>query len=707
MITRIFLLAAILLSSITVTLSNGILIVDASKGNYFTLISSDYTVRVENQAAIIVATNLFVNTDSVIRSPKFAFPMPQEASSIRLRWYRQGIWKDAVIKSTPQDSTLPGVTDTTGIDPNLSSYLGKTPLFFNMEEPIAKGDSITVELSYVQLLKYELYQVRFKAPNNYNLIQNLPPELQTFHLTIKSGRIIEEIQCNSHPDAQIEFDQHQSKVLCRYENLPADKDYEVVYRLKSDDFGLFGFSTYSNIAPDMKDRGFFLFIVEPDASDNTQTLDKLITLVIDRSGSMSGEKIEQAKDAAKFIMERINLTDKFNIVSFDNTIETFCSYLLDFNLNNKTDALKFIDNLTARGSTDIDNALLTAIKQYDGYDDSKDKIIIFLTDGMPTSGVTNTDKILENIRTANANSNVKLHCFGIGEGFNKQFLSLLADQNNGVCDFIDNNQLADALSNFYLKVKNPVLLHPAITFSPDIASEVYPKKLQSLYKGQQLLVSGRYNTPVDKLNITLIGKSDNTEKSFDYNMDLADLEIVENGFLPKIWAKMKIEQLVIDYYSNLNDTSKSNAIKKEIIDLSMTFEVISIFTSYSNYNTNNNTGGKGSLDSGYTHSYVTFDVSLNKNESQGRLFGCPNPFSSRVVFKFYNPDKYYGLVPFKIFDLQGNLVGVIYLNINGPGNYEAIWDGIGSDGSLVMSGSYICFAEFNNRLIIFEAQKLN
>src|SRR5258706_11247468 len=143
---------------------------------------------------------------------------------------------------------------------------------------------------------------------------------------------------------------------------------------------------------------------------------------------MTGTKIEQAKDAATFIVNHLNFGDHFNIIDFSTSIKTLFPGLMPYTLDSKAQALQYIDQINAGGSTNISGALTTTIHQFLSLDTSKANIIIFLTDGMATAGITNTEGILDAVSQAVdvAETNIFLFTFGIGHDVNKKLLTLLA-----------------------------------------------------------------------------------------------------------------------------------------------------------------------------------------------------------------------------------------------------------------------------------------
>ncbi len=562
---------------------NGVGIVDGVNGVYLQLESTQIDINVENQVAVVTTTQTLRNnleSDAII---KYGFPLPENASALNLSWSIGGVEQNASIEPTPQDTTIPGTGDGETEDPNLITFLGETPLFFDIEQPIKPGSTIVVTLEYAELLSSEFGKVDFHYPNDYQLIQENVLNIQEIKFNLSSPRTIESVELlSSHPvDSQTNNGNLASIKSVLFETI-ANENYDIRYSLNLDELGLFGLSTLipNESLPD-EHGGFFLFVAEPDPSDTTDVISKVFTLIIDRSGSMSGDKIVQAKNAAAFIVNNLNEGDKFNIVDFASDVSSFRPSHVNFTTETQNDALDHIAAIEADGSTNISGAFDVAIPQFAAANETTANIIIFLTDGDATTGITDTQLLvphISDIATA-TETNILLFTFGIGESVNEQLLTLLASQNNGLAEFLGDDELEKRITKFFLLINNPVLLDTEILFSLPGISEIYPEPLPNLFIGQQMIVSGRYLEPGD-VEIALSGTAFGNPVEFLFPLELADSLVESNQFLPKIWAKQKIDSLLIKFNSLDPNLSDAEIIKQEIIDLSIAFGVVSPFTSF-------------------------------------------------------------------------------------------------------------------------------
>lgn len=660
--------------------SNGLCIVNVSTGSHLELVSTHTSVVVNDQVATVTTVQTFRNNLGASHLVKFGFPLSSTASATSLRWKYAGNWYSANFSPMPQDTTLPGGGGNEVIEANIRNYLGDNPLYFDLLQSIAADSLLTVELTYVDLLPYAFNRVSFEFPGNYSAFQSDPLESQVMVFELNSQRTIDQLGSESHPNASVDLQPYHSVLNIQLFNQPANKDISIYYQLNANELGLFGFSTFlpdSSATCDDAGHGFFAFIVEPDPSDNTETIDKVFTLIIDRSGSMAGNKIIQARNAATFIVNNLNVGDYFNIVAFDATVISFRPDHVPFTVENQQAALQFIAGLTANSSTNISGAFTTAISQFQGSSTQQANIIIFFTDGEATAGITNTPDLLNhvhNLINSNSVEGLSVFTFGIGSYVNTVLLNELAVQNNGFAQFLGNEELEAVISHFYLTVRNPVLLQTSMSFDPDIIVETYPAQLPNLYKGQQLIVVGRYSNP-GTVNINFSGQAFGQPVSYDYSFDLADTSVANMQFLPRLWSKKKIESLYTQYLSTQSGSPAAMAIEEEIVGLSLCYGVISPFTSFED-----NTGGGGST--GVNEFDSTPEAAVQS------LLVTPNPFRTETWLRLPEGSSLKGTVWMAIYDIHGRLVRMEELLAGDIGMTEWLWDGKDSQDRGLLPGVY-------------------
>ena len=240
------------------------------------------------------------------------------------------------------------------------------------------------------------------------------------------------------------------------------------------------------------------------------------------------------------------------------------------------------------------------------------------------------------------------------------------------------------ITDFYLQIRNPVLLNSKISYADSTTiEEVFPDPLPNLYKGSQMIVSGRYTQP-STISISLKGEAFGTPVEYQYQLSLSDSEATQYRFLPKVWAKEKIEHLLIEFYSLSYGDPAADTIKNQIVKLSKDYGVITPFTSF--------TGGDA--------------TSVNENENSKKeiinpkdfkiVGNYPNPFNPSTTIRFYSPVDLHSFVYIKIYNSLGQLIRILYLNVNNKGFYEIRWDGLTENGVAASSGTYIYTIDFGN-----------
>ena len=693
------LIGAVLMATDTrLTHAQGVGVLDATSESYLLLDENRIDVQVEDQVAIVTTTQVFRNTEPDSTLFTYAFPLAEDASPTSIRWQINDIWYRGAIEPVPQDTTLPGEGGGNGGGRvPLDDYLGETPLLFEIEQYLGPDSLVTVELQYVQLLPYEFGNVDFVFPNVYTAIQSGPVAEQELTFNITSQRSVLDLAMLSHSGGVVENNGNTASLSYDASELPLTTDYRIQYALSQEELGLFGFSTWfpDSLVVDEAGQGFFTFVAEPDAGENTDVINKVFTLIIDRSGSMLGTKIEQARDAANFIVNNLNEGDLFNIVDFSSGVTSFRNEHVLFTPENRDAALNYIDLISASGSTNISEALTTAISQFTQVTiENTANLIIFFTDGQANRGVSDTQGILELVaeEVNITETQPVIYTFGIGSDVDTQLLTRLARNNSGLVEFLGNDELESRITDFYLRIRNPVLLNTTIAFDRTGIVELFPAPLPSLYKGQQMIVSGRYDTP-GPLNITLSGSAFGQPISFNYSLDLASEAVTQYQFLPKIWAKQKIDQLLVAYYSLKPASSEAKALRDEVIELGVNYGIVTPFTSFQ--------GGEEEDDGVSTSVEEEWIVETPEHTRANVevLGNYPNPFRNVTRIQLNIQRIEAPTVKVRIYDSLGRLVRTLEVPISGPGQLDFEWDGLTDAGIPVSSGSYIAIIEYGDTLL--------
>ena len=235
-------------------------------------------------------------------------------------------------------------------------------------------------------------------------------------------------------------------------------------------------------------------------------------------------------------------------------------------------AFAFIKGIEGRGGTNINEALLTALAEKP--DPNRPRIIVFLTDGQPTAGVTNAARILENVGKANNNQS-RIFVFGVGYDINDHLLDKMAADNGGTRNYVTPNEdIEVAVSSLFRKMNEPVLVDVGINFGQIVTKELTPKNLPDLFREEQLTILGRYEGHGD-IVLKLRGIIGSERHEFSKNVHFSELE-PDNDFLPHLWAQRRVAELVDE--AALNGGNEESY--REIERLSEEYGILTPYTSF-------------------------------------------------------------------------------------------------------------------------------
>jgi Ca-activated chloride channel family protein len=206
------------------------------------------------------------------------------------------------------------------------------------------------------------------------------------------------------------------------------------------------------------------------------------------------------------------------------------------------------------------------------------RILVFMTDGLPTVGETNVGRIIDNVRAARS-PGVRLFTFGVGYDVNTALLDKLASENGGVADYVEPKEdLEIKVSNFFAKINSPVLTDLKLDMAGVETDLVYPRTLPDVFRGSQVTLIGRYRNPIDMdyVRLTLSGKAGQSPKTFFYNNLRFPLRNEQNDFLPRLWATRRVGWLMEQVRTN----GEQQELRDEIVDLGTRYGIVTPYTSY-------------------------------------------------------------------------------------------------------------------------------
>ncbi len=550
--------------------------------------SIELNTKIEGQVATTHLEQVFRNDTPYTLEGTYFFPIPETASIVEFAIWENGKKLVGEVRSREEARRIYDEIVRRQRDPGLLEYAGKD-LFQASIFPIPPNSDKKLEMTYTQVLKAESGTVAYRYPlgTGRNLRQNNNPQIENVAMRngennqkfgTVSGRIEivgkEALRNIYSPSHSIDVKNKGEKAASvSFETSNNDNDFQLFYGLSNNDFGM-SLLTYREAGKD----GYFLLQLSPKENIAEKDLvNKDIVFTLDTSGSMNDEgKMEKARSALLFGIRNLRDGDRFNVVSFAGEEHLMETRPISADASGKKRGEEFVKNLTPTGGTNINDALKASLRQFDSND--RPKMLVFMTDGLPTVGESDVEKIVKNAKEIKVDG-LRLFTFGVGYDVNTRLLDKLAAENSGAADYVEPKEdLEVKVSNFFTKVNSPVLTDLNLDFGGVNTDLLYPRELTDIFKGTQLTLIGRYKNAADIENVVLKlkGKAGRETRTFEYkNLDFP-FRAEANNFLPRLWATRRVGWLVEQIRSN----GENKELRDEIVDLGTRYGIVTPYTSY-------------------------------------------------------------------------------------------------------------------------------
>lgn len=475
---------------------------------------------------------------------------------------------------------------------------GKTASLLDQERPniftqavanILPGETITIEISYVETLKYEDGQYEFVFPmvvapryspvtmKAEEVAKVSPPVLPTrgghdisVEVNLDAGVPVEAIRSSSHDVETINLSSNSAKITLKDEKTIPNKDFVLRYDVT-------GKRIEDALLTHRDARGgFFTLILQPpDKFAQDDITPKEIVFVLDTSGSMSGRPIEKAKEAMKLSLDGLYPNDTFNLITFAGDTAVLFDKPVYATQANLEKAQAFLDSRSGGGGTEMMKAIKAALDPSDSQEHLR--IVCFMTDGV----VGNDNEIIAEIQK---HPKARVFSFGIGDSVNRFLLDKMAVEGNGEFEYVGlEDDGSKAAKKFYERVRTPLLTDLSLEWNGLPVADIYPQKLTDLFSAKPVILHGRY-TKAASGTIRLKGKVAGQEYSRDIAVNLPETE-GENDVLATLWARTQLDDLVSEArkYDNADDPKQIVLQKKAInaiTQIALEYSLMSQFTSF-------------------------------------------------------------------------------------------------------------------------------
>jgi Ca-activated chloride channel family protein len=294
-----------------------------------------------------------------------------------------------------------------------------------------------------------------------------------------------------------------------------------------------------------------------------------VVIVLDRSGSMEGEKMAQAINAAEYVLDNLGSDDRFAVVDFSRYVRWFEDELRP--ASEAAAGIDYVRDLAAGGNTNISGALERGMEYLDG---DRPGTVIFLTDGLATVGIEEADGILEVAERA-APDRTQLFAFGVGYDVDTVLLDALASEFTGSSHYVTPDQRIDTeVARLWEQVSTPVLSEVEIVIDGVETWDLAPAAIPGIFAGNQTLLSGRYDGE-GEASVTVTGNSADGSQTFVYDVVFPERD-EDDPTVAHMWAQRRVADLLTE----LRIEGVRDSLVEEIVEVANQFGIVTPYTAY-------------------------------------------------------------------------------------------------------------------------------
>lgn len=473
--------------------------------------------------------------------------MPVPDGAVVKHFELEGLGEQGIARVLPRDEARRIYDEIVrrSLDPGLLEFAGYN-LVRSSVFPVPAGGEQKVRLVYEQVLPFDSGRIDYVLPRSESL--ETTGVAWSFALELKSSRHITAVYSPSHDLVTERINDSHVKVKVPESSAANDVGaLRVSYLLAAQDGVAASLIAYPDPSVGDGQGGYFLMLVGVPPADDREPVKREVTIVIDRSGSMRGEKMEQARESARQIVEALDEGEAFNIIDYSNDVAMFSERPVRKNAETIAAARRYIAGLTATGGTNIHDALLEALRQ--PVTEGTLPMVLFLTDGLPTIGVRSEVEIREAAKQANVH-NRRIFTFGVGVDVNAPLLNSIARSSRATSTFVlPDEDVEVKVGQVFRRLSGPVLASPELTVLNDAGGRdtravrsVLPAEIPDVFEGDQVVLLGQY-TADRPLRFKLIGEYFGRKRSFEFTFGV-DKATTKNSFVPRLWASRQIGVLL-------------------------------------------------------------------------------------------------------------------------------------------------------------------
>uniref|UniRef100_A0A8D0GEZ1 Inter-alpha-trypsin inhibitor heavy chain 4 n=1 Tax=Sphenodon punctatus TaxID=8508 RepID=A0A8D0GEZ1_SPHPU len=533
--------------------------------NDIDIYSLNVDCKVTSRYAHTVITSRVANKAEEAREAVFEVELPKTAFITNFSMTIDGKTYPGTIKEKASAQEQYDTAVSRGQSAGLVKSTGRKLEQFRVSVNVAASSKVTFELIYEELLKRKLgkYELLIKVKPK-QLVKHFQIDVHIFEpqgisfldtyitfMTNELNNALTKVQNETKAHILFKPNIAQQQKSSALEETLLDGDFLIHYDVKR-------IATAGDIEIV---NGYFVHYFAPS---QMPTFPKNVIFVIDRSGSMSGRKIEQVISSLEY-----------RIIFFLLSCLQWDFFLIDFNVS------KFSVGLCIN----INKALLTSASALDKaisaelLPERSVSMIILLTDGQPTVDV---ETIQKNIKMA-IGGNYFLYCLGFGFDVSYKFLEKMALDNGGVARRIyEDSDAALQLQGFYHEVATPILKEVEIQYPEDAVLELTQNDFKLFFDGSEIIVAGKINNETETFPLEIKAKTVSMANLGEANVREKEQvfqhqKYIFGNFIERLWAYLTIQQLLEKSVSAEREEQKS--LEARVLELSLKHSFVTPLTS--------------------------------------------------------------------------------------------------------------------------------
>lgn len=464
-------------------------------------------------------------------------------------------------------------------DPGLLEFVGHA-LIQSSVFPVNPGEQRTMTIVYEQSLDAHRGRVEYVLPRSASLASSVVD--WEIDIEVESSADMGPVFSPSHPIVTKPVTDRHMRVGVPVLSEPGP--FRMYAVLGSGD------EATALLYPDADEdgSGYFMFVADaPEIDKGDEQIRREVTIVIDRSGSMGGEKIQQARESAKQIVHGMAMGEFVRIIDYAGEVRSFSDTPTELTEKSVEQIIAYIDNIQSRGGTNLHGALVEALSAE--ATPGTLPMVLFLTDGLPTVGVRDEASIRKAAEEHN-DAGRRVFTFGVGYDVNAPLLDAIAMETRAESTFVlPSEDVEIKVGQVFDKLDGPVMIDPVfgtrysgqISTTPQLLM-IEPRELGDLFSGSRVVVLGRYQNLLDEPAQMWVAPGDVPDPE---GMILAEYRHGEasqsNAFVARLWAQQRINSLINEIrMASADGSTPDQELVDEIVRLSLEHGIMSEYTAF-------------------------------------------------------------------------------------------------------------------------------